>query len=390
MRSTKCTLKFATAAKREKLRLILAEYGRVVNCFIDQFWKKCPKKYELLKAIVNSVETWLSFAMRQTAAREAIDMLGAKESADKKLREFKPKHCGKAVRLFSTVASMSASCSAKSFDGWLSLKTIGSNIKFSVPIKLHKHYLKLAKRGTICKSYVISEKCVQLCFEIETGEKKEIIKAVGVDTGINNLAALSNGKLLGRDIKAKIERIKRCKHGSKGQKRAVRCLRQLMDIIAKKVVKEGELVVAEKLKNITKNTKYAKSGKLKRRLSKNMRRSIGSWNVRYWLNRLQSATEDNRVTFRSVLAFNTSRTCPSCGHVDWRNREGQKFLCQNCGHAGHADVEAAKNILSRFLTGPYSAGCVPKTSVVEVLGARSKFSSVILSIGSGPQRDAPI
>jgi IS605 OrfB family transposase len=42
---------------------------------------------------------------------------------------------------------------------------------------------------------------------------------------------------------------------------------------------------------------------------------------------------------------NTSRTCPVCGHVDKRSRRSQEeFSCRRCGHAGPADVIAARNI----------------------------------------------
>jgi len=42
---------------------------------------------------------------------------------------------------------------------------------------------------------------------------------------------------------------------------------------------------------------------------------------------------------------NTSRTCSQCGHCDKTNRKSQaEFLCQRCGHAMNADVNAARNI----------------------------------------------
>jgi len=42
---------------------------------------------------------------------------------------------------------------------------------------------------------------------------------------------------------------------------------------------------------------------------------------------------------------NTSRTCPSCGHVDKANRKSQtRFLCVSCGCAGGADHFAAVEI----------------------------------------------
>jgi IS605 OrfB family transposase len=203
---------------------------------------------------------------------------------------------------------------------------------------------------------VILKNHIQFTFEIETGPKLEGKEAVGVDTGINALASLSTGEQLGTDIKAHIERVKRCKHGSKGQKRASRALRQRIDEVAKEVVQRAPIVVVEDLKGITKGTK------LKRRLSKNMRCSIGRWNVSYWLERLKFACEWNRVSFRSVSPYYTSQKCSSCGHTDRRNRVGEVLKCLGCGHTNNADVNAAMNILDRFLTGKYGSGCKPLKS----------------------------
>jgi putative transposase len=46
----------------------------------------------------------------------------------------------------------------------------------------------------------------------------------------------------------------------------------------------------------------------------------------------------------------TSQQCRTCGHTAAGNRESQAvFRCQQCGHADHADVNAARNILARGL-----------------------------------------
>ena len=48
VRSSKCSLKFATKHKTEELQTILTEYGKVCNIFIDHFWKNgTPSKAEL-------------------------------------------------------------------------------------------------------------------------------------------------------------------------------------------------------------------------------------------------------------------------------------------------------------------------------------------------------
>ena len=90
-----------------------------------------------------------------------------------------------------------------------------------------------------------------------------------------------------------------------------------------------------------------------------MRRSIGTWAYRYWLKRLEQACEINRISLRTMAPFYTSQTCPSCGHVDRGNRVGQVFQCLSCGHAGNADIIAARNILTRFFTGLYGARYKP-------------------------------
>src|SRR5690606_36294759 len=42
----------------------------------------------------------------------------------------------------------------------------------------------------------------------------------------------------------------------------------------------------------------------------------------------------------------TSQTCAECGYISKENRESQAFFeCRSCGHAAHADLNAARNIL---------------------------------------------
>lgn len=58
----------------------------------------------------------------------------------------------------------------------------------------------------------------------------------------------------------------------------------------------------------------------------------------------------DRVVF--VDSRNTSRQCRACGHVAAENRESQAvFCCVACGHSGHADTQAALNILDRAFAG---------------------------------------
>ncbi|MBI3950285.1 MAG: transposase [Acidobacteria bacterium] len=174
---------------------------------------------------------------------------------------------------------------------------------------LHRHLLERAYReavspGQRLNSYIITDRYVQFSFKIETGRKKASGEQVGVDTGVNVLAALFTGLKLGIDIKALIETINRCQYASKRQKKLRRALKQRID-----------------------------------------------------LERLRMACEWNRVSYRTVPPYKTSQQWSECGHTEQGNRlSWERFRCRRCGYADDADVNAARNILSRFLTGAYGPG----------------------------------
>jgi IS605 OrfB family transposase len=312
----------------------------------------------LLKPIVDlPKDSWLSARLRKVAAREALDMISATKERWKNQpnKMVMPVHKGKRMYVSCTIAELQKPKSTRSFDGWLHLASIGNKISINIPIKFHRQYNRFCVKGKRLNSYIITDSYVQFVFEIETGAKKEGKNCIGVDTGINALASLSTGEQLGTDIKRHIERVKRCRQGSKGKERARRALKQRIDEVAKQTVnKDIDLIVVESLKNLGHKTK------LKRRLSKNIRRSIGTWNWKYWLNRLEMACEANRVSFRQVTPYYTSQICPSCNHTDRGNRSGEIFQCQKCGYTDNADINASRNILNRFLTGKYGSCYKPK------------------------------
>ena len=344
-------------------------------------------------------DSWLSARLRKVAAREALDMVGSVKNVfewnkeqiqntinalEKKIREtkptdrknrrkinnwhkklkankskismiqpHKPKHKGNKMSVSCTIAELQTPKEQGNFDAWLHLASIGNKMVLDIPIKFHKHYRHLLSNGQRVNSYVITKDYVQFAFERETGPKKNGKAVVGLDTGINALASTSDKLQFGKDIKTLIEKSKRCKKGSKGKQRATNAIRQRINEVAKQVIQNKDLVVVEKLSNLNSNSK------LKGRLSKNIRSSIGSWNYAYWLMRLEMNCEENRVSFRTVPSYYTSQQCPICNHTESGNRNGEVFKCQACGYTGNADINAALNILNRFLSGPYGAAYKP-------------------------------
>ena len=378
-----------TEHKRKQLRLFLSEYVHVVNWYIDLFWFNTPKNNnELIKPVLDRVnKTWLTQRAKQCAARQALGMIKAAQlgHAEKRKEKKSCKSTPRKPRLRRLKANLSSQCatleiperSAK-FDAWLRLKSVGNKINLNIPFTFHKHYQELALTGTRDKQYIITDKYIQISFEIDVEPKLATTGCVGIDTGINALASLSTGEQYGEEIKEKIKRIKRCKQGSKGQQRARRSLRQYIDFVVKQImiINGLTLIVVEQLKGISHNTKQPK-----RRLGKNMRRSIGAWNVRYWLNRLEMACERNRVSFRTVSAFYTSQTCPACGHCHKENRNGILFKCLRCGYADNADIAASKNILNRHLNGKFGKDCL------RLPDRRTDFGLMALPDSPSRQRD---
>ncbi len=401
IRSSKCSVKFATHKKKTELYTILKEYGKVVNIFIDYFWDKKIDKTQLLKPIVDiPKDSWLSARLRKVAAREAIDMINsvkevfewnkqqvqntitmlekkisntkpinkenrrklnnwnkrlkANKSKLSMIQPHKPIHKGERMAVSCTIAELQISKQAEEFDSWLHLASIGNKITIDIPIKFHKQFNELSQLGKRLNSYIITKNYVQFCFEIETGSKKEVKTIIGVDTGINALASLSTGEQLGKNIKEKIDKVKRCEYGSKGKHRAISDLKQTIDKVAKDTVSKCDLVVMENLSDLNSNSK------LKGRLSKNIRSSIGSWNYSYWINKVEMNSQANRVSFRTVQPYYTSQKCSACSHTDSKNRVGEIFKCQMCGHTDNADINAALNIRERFLTGKYGSCYKPK------------------------------
>lgn len=353
-RSSICSLKEATASKKKQIDMILNEYQKVCQHYIDLFWEmeKTPENKDLLKPIIDTCGHWFSYRLRKLAAREARGLVQAVKSN----KGNKPKHSGKSASLGETIVDIQRT-EGKTFDAWLRLTCIGNKIKLFIPVNFHKHFNELDSIGQLKKSVILKRDSVQFYFEIETGLKQEPNKCIGVDTGINALATLSTGEQAGLDVKNLIAISKRKKWGSKGHKKAQRTIKQRINEVARDVAGSGAtLIVTERLIGITKNTK--------RRLGKEMRRSVGVWNVRHWLMRLEQQCERNRVSFRTVSPYYTSQTCSKCGHIDRRNRIGEDFACRSCGHTDNADVQASRNILSRFLSGPYGAGCKPYSELL--------------------------
>lgn len=108
------------------------------------------------------------------------------------------------------------------------------------------------------------------------------------------------------------------------------------------------------------------SGKAK---SKGLSRKVALWTRSALRERAEFKTAVYGSSVEPVNAAYSSQTCPSCGFVDAKNRNGDRFRCRNCGFTGDADHVAAVNILAR-LHDPEIRRSTPKEKVFAILKRR--------------------
>jgi putative transposase len=340
IRSSRHSIKSTTDCKKNVLFEIIEEHSKVVNLFIDIFWENPIPKREIKKQTIDLVkdQTWFTYRARKVAAYEASAMVYSELEKEKESFT-KPHHNGKRIHAYEDIAIIEFSKKSKHFDCWIHLHSIGKKLSIDIPIKLHRHFHKLAAKGRLMTSCIISKKDVQLCFEIKTLPKKTPNKVVALDAGMNNMLVSNEGVFFGKGFMEKIQNVIRKKQGSKNKQSARRAVKHYIDEVVKEIMNSGyDLIVIENLKNITKN---GKKGKYFNKL-------LNSWGISYLQNRLKQKCEENRISYRTVSAFNTSRTCPNCGLIDAKNRNREVFKCIGCGFEGHSDHVAAINLLNNY------------------------------------------
>jgi len=318
---------------------IFEEYKWLVNYFIGLLWNKIDVLGSFAtKEETDSVDTWMTARMKQYAAKQAISII---KSQRKKHRKTMPIFSGDSIELDSRFVDIQEG--GNSFDIWLELGSIGNKIKILIPIKKHKHFNKfnddpgweMSKSVRLRRSGYID-----FFFEKDVVPKSNGAN-VGVDIGINKMLTFSNGVVVGKDIKEKINEVYRKEQRSKAWFRAITELHNYINQEINRInIYEIKTLVLEDLTGI--------SHKTRNRVGKTTRRLIGHWNHKYIVDRITNKCEGNRVGVVFVDPKYTSQTCRRCGHIDKGNRSGEMFKCKKCGFAGDADHFASLNILDRF------------------------------------------
>jgi len=206
----------------------------------------------------------------------------------------------------------------------------------------------------------------------------EVNSILGCDLGITKLVHFSDryqidnpkfstNKKARRTLKIRQRRVNRKVKGSKNRKKAAnkvgRFHKKITDkrtayqwsvantIVSRKVdaIALEDLNISGMLrrcqvKTDEKTGRFLKNGQSRK---KGLNRSISdaSWSdlilkIEYL------AVKQGKVVIKINPKY-SSQECRNCGHTDKSNRDGEKFICTECGYHEHADIGAAKTIRDR-------------------------------------------
>ncbi|MBU0551289.1 transposase, partial [Myxococcota bacterium] len=176
----------------------------------------------------------------------------------------------------------------------------------------------------------------------EAPEPPEDAHRLGVDVGLNVLAATSDGVLYGEHVKPKFDklyqRIKRLR--ANRQRQGFKENSPRLDRLESRLsglVKTETGRVANTLVRKHPDTVFVVE-------DLDLRGCRGQ--KRFAYRALQTNLERKALVEKVNPAY-TSQECPSCGYVSRQNRSGIKFVCKCCGRRAHADWVGASGILRR-------------------------------------------
>jgi len=234
----------------------------------------------------------------------------------------------------------------------ISIWTTEGRIKH-IPVVIHNKKLFKYRKGQTDLKYENGNWYLLCCVEIPEEEKIQPLGCIGVDLGVKNIAATSEGDIYsGNEIEKK--RKQYFSHRQRLQKRGTRsAIRRIKTIgrkesrfrkdvnhqISKRLVEKAKgtncALVLEELKGINSRTTVRKS-------SRNERLSWSFYQLRSFI---EYKSEEKGVEVIIVPSPYTSQTCSECGHCEKKNRKNQSsFICLSCGFAANADYNASLNI----------------------------------------------
>lgn len=195
-------------------------------------------------------------------------------------------------------------------------------------------------------------------------------RAVGIDRGVTNTLATSDGEFFNAPSMTKAERVRQAglqRKLARQQKDSGRWRRTQLELgrlraqetdrvknwvekTTTALVLDHDLIAVERLalRSMTRSARGTAACPGRNvRAKAGLNREILARRWGLWSRRLREKATLAGVAVIEIPAAYTSQRCSACGHVAAESRESQaSFRCIACGHVEHADTNAARNILA--------------------------------------------
>ena len=179
-------------------------------------------------------------------------------------------------------------------------------------------------------------------------------KDIGIDWGLNNLVATSDGQLLGlalypwlkerdEELLALTTSLQRQGIKPRSSKRYMALQRRIRQYVKNEVGRVLNRLAEQDIRSITCEDLDFRGKGLSRRLRVIVSRAGRS----AFKQKLADLTESHGIEVHNVNPAYTSKQCSGCGLVADKQRKGSSFQCLHCGKRMHSDVNAARNIIGR-------------------------------------------
>ena len=239
--------------------------------------------------------------------------------------------------------------------GTATVLTVKGRIKVKITVcRYFKRYLGWKPKESNLVKCRDGKLRLMVSVEAPTKVSKKTGNIIGVDRGIKNIIATSDGWLYDSqhiwNVKRSYVRLRSvlqskgthsaARHLSKARGREKRFMRDVNHCVSRKLIDSvgtDGVIVLEDLDGIRKARHRAKQNWL-----------FSNWAFYQLEEFLTYKGEGNGVAVEFVPARDTSKTCSLCGSLKAGQRKGSTFTCKTCGVVMHADLNAADNILHRY------------------------------------------
>lgn len=264
---------------------------------------------------------------------------------------------GKTATLDAIVCGVVGSDQAK-HDTWLEIRGFKGTV-IVLPVEKTDYFNEVMGQGKECGVTQLhldrdGNLVIHRVAEKPNATLREEGKDIGLDWGLTNLVATSEGQLLGLSLfpwlkqrdKELVEltaSLQRQGIKPRSSRRFRALTRRIGQYVKNEVNRVLNTLAKQDIRSITcEDLDFRGPG-----LSRRLRVIVSRAGRAAFKKKLADLTEKQGIVHHEVNPAYTSQECSSCGLVEKKQRKGSSFTCFHCGRRIHADVNAARNIIGR-------------------------------------------